>query len=108
VGDERIEAQLERLRLALPTPQESELAKKGVEKINTEPLKRVVGVLHREANQILFDLGIQVPTRAGRPRPALDAVAAPNLDGRTRARRPTVDLGRSPGKRQRTRKPRTL
>ncbi len=107
VGDERIEAQLERLRLVLPTPQESALAKKGIEKINTEPLKRVVSELHREANQMLFELGIQVPARASRARPALAAVAAPNLDGRERQARPSLSLPQPQGKRSSARKPRT-
>ena len=108
VSDERIEAQLERLRLVLPTPQESELARKGIEKINTEPLKRVVGELRQEAAHILYELGIQVPERASRARPTLAAVSAPDLDGRTRARRPTMILSQPQQKRQRARKPRPL
>lgn len=108
VGDEQIEAQLERLRLVLPTPEESALARKGVEKINTEPIKRVVGELHREAEHILFELGTQVPIRVARERPALEAVAPLNLDGRTRKSRQAMELAQPQPQRRRSRKPRTL
>jgi hypothetical protein len=107
VGDERIETQLERLRLVLPTAQESEQAKKGVEKINTEPLKRVVSELHREANQILFDLGIQAPTRSTRARPALEAIAVPDLAGQERKGRPGLSLPQPQRKRANARNQRT-
>jgi hypothetical protein len=56
VGDEAIEAQLERLKAALPSEEQKARASKGLAKIDTAPILRVVKAVHEQVKQFNVEL----------------------------------------------------
>ena len=72
VENEQIESQLERLREVLPTEEEKEQTGKGLARINTTRISKVVRAINEEAEDILVDLGAQPQARKGRNKPPAD------------------------------------
>ena len=84
-ADETVEAQLEQLRNALPTPEQSKRAADGLEKLDVKPLERAVRAIHQEVEDVLLQMEISSPSRTEQRREALfDPEAIRSLDGRGR------------------------
>lgn len=66
VEDELIETQLQRIREVLPKAEEQEAAKRGVARIDTRPIERVVRAVKAETEAVLIELGTTTVQRTKR------------------------------------------
>ena len=66
--DEQIDAQIRRLEAVLPTASEREDAKRGIARIETSGIRRVVQQINQEAETMLLELGLNPVQRTHRTR----------------------------------------
>jgi hypothetical protein len=92
VGDESIETQISRLEAVLPSKSAREQAKRGVARIETSGIRKVVQQINQETEAVLLELGISPIQRTRRK---ADTEEAPEgglvLDGPRRARLGTLN-----------------
>lgn len=66
VEDELIETQLQRIRDVLPKAEEQDAAKRGIARIDTRPIERVVRAVKAETEAVLIELGATTAQRTRR------------------------------------------
>jgi hypothetical protein len=84
IEDEQIDAQIRRLEAVLPTKEASTQAKRGVARIETSGIRKVVQQINQEAEATLLELGLSPVQRTRRKD---EPVASLALDGPRRTRR---------------------
>jgi hypothetical protein len=78
--DERIEDQIARLRAILPSDEERIIARKGVARIDTSNIQRVLRTINEECNLVKIQLDTMGVERNARDDKEQFAVAVPTLD----------------------------
>jgi hypothetical protein len=78
--DERIEDQIARLRAILPSDEERIIARKGVARIDTSNIQRVLRTINEECNLVKIQLDTMGVEREARGDKEQFAVAVPTLD----------------------------
>lgn len=64
--DEQISVQIQRLEAILPTPSQRDDARRGIARIETSGIRKVVQQIHKEAEETLIELGHSPIQRRGR------------------------------------------
>jgi hypothetical protein len=78
--DERIDDQIERLRAILPSDEERTIARKGVARIDTSNIQRVLRTINEECNLVKIQLDTMGIERENRNDGESFAVAVPTID----------------------------